>query len=85
MPSGRMEPMDDLTPERPRDAGVPEEVPEELSAIEGARILANEARERLRGDGFTDDEIDKWAESFITEVSAGDVEQFVAWIGRQER
>lgn len=80
-----MELMDDLTPERPRDAGVPEEVPEELGAIEGARILANEARERLRGDGFTDDQIDQWAESFITEVSAGDVEQFVAWIGRQER
>ena len=76
---------DNLTPERPLDAGVPEEVPEALSAIEGAHILANEARERLRGEGFTDDEIDKWAETFITEVGAGDVDQLVAWIGRQER
>jgi hypothetical protein len=80
-----MEPMDDLTPERPRDAGVPEEVPEALSAIEGARILGNEARERLRGEGFTDDEIDQWAEAFITEIGAGDVDQLVAWIGLQER
>jgi hypothetical protein len=77
--------MDDLTPEGPRDAGVPEEVPEALSAIEGARILANEARERLRGDGFTDDQIDKWAETFITEVGSGDVDQLVAWIARQSR
>ncbi len=75
---------DNVTPERPRDAGVPEEVPEELGAIEGAHILANEARERLRGDGFTDDQIDQWAETFITEVGAGDVDQLVAWIGRQE-
>jgi hypothetical protein len=76
--------MDDLTPERPRDAGVPEEVPEELSAIEGARILANEARERLRADGFTDDQIDQWARTFITENDAGTVDDFVAWIKRQE-
>ncbi len=76
---------DNLTPERPLDAGVPEEVPEALSAIEGARILANEARERLRADGFTDDEIDKWAESFITEVGAGEVDDLVDWIRRQER
>ena len=77
--------MDDLTPERPRDAGVPEEVPEELSAIEGARTLANEARERLRADGFTDDQIDQWAESFITEVSSGSVDDLIAWIGGKER
>lgn len=80
-----MELMDDLTPERPRDAGVPEEVPEALSAIEGAHILANEARERLRGDGFTDDEVDQWAKTFITEVGTGDVDELIAWIGRQER
>jgi hypothetical protein len=44
-----------------------------------------QARERLRGDGFTDDQIDQWAETFITEVGAGDVDQLVAWISRQER
>jgi hypothetical protein len=77
--------MDDLTPERPRDAGVPEEVPESLGAIEGARTLANEARERLRADGFSDDQIDQWAETFITEVGSGDVEELVGWIAEQER
>lgn len=77
--------MDDLTPERPRDAGVPEEVPESVTSIEGARTLGNEARERLRADGFTDDQIDQWALTFITEDDAGSVDDFIAWIARQER
>ncbi len=79
-----MGPMDDLIPERPRDAGVPEEIPEELGAIEGARTLGNEARGRLRRDGFTDTQIDEWAESFIAEVGAGSVDDFVDWISRKE-
>jgi hypothetical protein len=77
--------MDDLKPERPRDAGVPEETPDALSAIEGARTLANEARERLHREGFTDDQIDEWAKTFITEDDAGSVSDFIAWIGRQQR
>jgi hypothetical protein len=76
-------PQDDLTPERPRDAGVPEEVPEELGQIEGGRTLANEARERLRNDGFTDDQIDEWAEAFIAEKSSGTVDELIAWISRE--
>ena len=77
--------MNDLTPERPRDAGVPEETPEQLSAIEGARTLANESRERLTADGFTNDQIDQWAKTFITEDDAGSVDDFIAWIARQEK
>jgi hypothetical protein len=81
---GQNHPMDDLNPERPRDAGVPEETPESVTAIEGARTLANEARERLREDGFTDDQIDQWAKTFITENDAGSVEDFITWIRLQE-
>lgn len=77
--------MDDLTPERPRDAGVPEEVPGALSSIEGARILANEARDRLRADGFTDAQIDQWAEAFIAERGSGEVDDLVAWIAAREQ
>ena len=62
---------DPVVPERPRDADVPEEVPEDLGAIEGARVLGNEARPRLRADGFTDRQIDEWAETFIAEVGVG--------------
>jgi hypothetical protein len=76
--------MPEPEPAAPRDVGVAEEVPE-LSQIEGARLLGNDARERLHADGFDDAQIDAWAETFITEVGSGTVEQFVAWIERQER
>jgi hypothetical protein len=75
--------MPEPIPESPSEAGVPEETPE-LSQIEGARILGNDARERLHADGFTDQQIDEWAETFIAENSSGTVDQFIAWIAAQE-
>jgi len=81
---GQNDAMDDLIPERPRDAGVPEEVPAELGNIEGARTLGNEARDRLHADGFTDQEIDQWAETYVAENGGGTVDEFVEWISRQE-
>jgi hypothetical protein len=75
---------DSVTPERPRDENVPEEVPDSTSAIEGARMLGNEARGRLRADGFTDRQIDEWAEAFMTEVGSGEVDDLVAWIAARE-
>jgi hypothetical protein len=76
--------MPEPEPAAPSDVGVPEEVPD-LPQIEGARLLGNDARERLRADGFDDQQIDDWAETFIAEVGSGTVDQFVAWISRQER
>jgi hypothetical protein len=75
--------MPEPTPATPEEAGVVEEVPE-LTAIEGARTLGNEARARLHADGFTDAEIDAWAETFIAEKSSGTVDEFVAWIANRE-
>ena len=75
--------MPEPTPESPAEAGVVEETPE-LTAIEGARTLGNDARERLHADGFSDTQIDAWAETFIAEESSGTVDQFVAWISEQE-
>jgi hypothetical protein len=71
-------------PERPRDAGVAETEPEALSALEGARLLANEAREELTARGFGGEQIRKWADAYIERFGAGDVEQFIAWIEREE-
>jgi hypothetical protein len=76
--------MPEPEPLKPEDVGVPEEVPE-LAEIEGARLLGNDARKRLHADGFDDAEIDAWAETFIAENSSGTVDEFVAWIARQER
>jgi hypothetical protein len=75
--------MPEPEPLKPEDVGVAEEVPE-LSQIEGARLLGNDARERLHADGFDDAEIDAWAETFIAENSSGTVDEFVAWIAREE-
>jgi hypothetical protein len=71
-------------PSRPEDVGVAEETPE-LGEIEGARILGNDSRSRLHADGFTDAQIDSWAETYIAEVGSGTVDEFVAWINRREQ
>jgi len=76
--------MPEPTPERPRDAGVRETEPAELGQYEGASLLANDARERLRADGFTDSQIERWAETYIAERSSGSADEFVAWIIEQE-
>lgn len=76
--------MDELVPEPPHCAGVAEAIPGS-DGIEGAHVLADEAREQLRPFGFTDDEIDAWAEAFVAEEHSGDIETFVGWIAEQER
>jgi hypothetical protein len=71
-------------PESPAQAGVTEEIPAELGQIEGARMLGNDARDRLRADGFTDRQIDQWAETYVAENGGGEVDEFVDWIRAQE-
>jgi hypothetical protein len=48
--------------------------------IEGAHLLANEARPFLTGCGFDDDRILRWAEASIAEEGSGDAACFVSWI-----
>ncbi|MBV8296891.1 MAG: hypothetical protein JO085_08650 [Acidimicrobiia bacterium] len=75
--------MSDLTPEEPHDAGVPEKLADQAHE-EGARILADEAREQLTARGFTDQEIREWAETYIAEEGSGSVDGLIEWIARQE-
>ncbi len=75
--------MDNLEPEHPHDAGVPEQIPDVMQ-FEGAEVLANQARAQLRGDGFTDREIDEWAQTYIAIEHSGDVESFLEWIRARE-
>jgi hypothetical protein len=72
-----------LKPEHPHQAGVEETEPD-FDHFEGAELLANEARPRLRSAGFTDDEIDEWAHTYISTVGTGDVFSFIAWIREKE-
>ncbi|MFN8038270.1 MAG: hypothetical protein U0Q07_03570 [Acidimicrobiales bacterium] len=80
-------PTDDVTPDFPEEDGVAEpELPE--VDVEGARLLANEARDRLRPDGFTDDEIDAWTRSYFESDAGGqgegDVDGLVAFIEAEQ-
>jgi hypothetical protein len=76
--------MPEPEPAKPQDFGVEEELPE-LMQIEGARTLGNDARTRLHADGFDDEQIDAWAETYVAEEGGGTVEDFVRWIARRER
>ena len=76
--------MSELTPEEPHEAGVPEKVADQ-SHEEGARILADEARDQLTARGFTDEQIREWAETYIADEGSGSVEGLIDWIARRER
>lgn len=74
---------DDLNPDRPEDEGlVDPELPE--VDVEGAHLLANEARPRLRADGFDDDQIDGWTRAYFEAGHEGDVDGLVAFIADQQ-
>ena len=80
-------PTDDVTPEMPEDEGIIE--PElRTEEIEGARLLANEARVRLRADGFDDDEVDAWTRAYYVSTEGGadegDVDGLVAFIAEEQ-
>ena len=76
--------MSDIEPERPNESGVEESTPPTMQ-VEGARVLADDAKPLLEGKGFTDDQIRRWADTYIAEAGSGDVESFVAWIDRQQQ
>ncbi|HSJ46308.1 MAG TPA: hypothetical protein VK923_16655 [Euzebyales bacterium] len=73
----------DLEPEEPSEAGVSEAEPD-VSHVEAARLLADQAGERLEAQGFDREEIRKWADAYAREEGSGDVDDLVEWIARQE-
>jgi sporulation protein YlmC with PRC-barrel domain len=83
------EPADDvdlastLTPEYPHDVGLEDETPD-VSHLEGAHLLANDARALLRADGFTDDEILVWAETYLAEHGTAELQGFLEWMATAE-
>jgi hypothetical protein len=72
-----------LEPEDPADAGVAERTPDD-SRIEGAHVLAGQARPHLEDRGFSEDQVIRWADAFIAEHGHGDVALFLDWIAQQE-
>ena len=76
-------PRDDIQPDRPEDEGLTDPDLPQVN-IEGAHLLANEARGRLKADGFTDDEVDAWTRVYFEEGHEGDVEGLVAFIAAEQ-
>ena len=75
---------DELEPTTPSDAGVDPETPD-LAQIEAARVLTNDARDRLKSEGFSDEQIRKWAETYVAEEGgSADLRDFYNWIEERE-
>jgi hypothetical protein len=75
---------DDVVPDMPADEGLDQPELGTLE-VEGARLLGNDARARLRSDGFDDDEIDAWANAYyVANADEGDVDGLIAWIAEEQ-
>ena len=75
---------DDLEPEAPREAGVPEPEPR-VEDVEPARLVENDVRDRLQREGFSEEQILKWVEAYFDSHSEGSADEVIEWIKRQER
>ena len=76
---------DELEPAMPEDEGVPTETPD-LAQLEAARLLANDARPRLRSEGFSEAQIRHWAETYVSEEGgSADLRDFLDWIRTRQR
>lgn len=55
------------------------------SQSDTAWLLAAQAKPRLNVQGFADEEIEEWAEAYVREVGAGDMQGFIAWLVERQR
>jgi hypothetical protein len=64
------------------DPGYPQP---QAAEVESAHLLANDSRQRLRAEGFSDEDIDRLADDFIAEDRGEDTEAFIDWAHRIRR
>lgn len=74
-----------LQPDKSGRTAQPGHPQPQAAEIESARILANEAREALRGRGLTDDEIRTLADDYVAEDRGESLEAFIAWASGRGR
>ena len=55
----------------------------EAAEVESARLLANQARERLRERGLGDEEIQRLADEYIALDRGEELEAFIRWAGER--
>jgi hypothetical protein len=58
------------------DPGYPQP---QAAEVESAHPLANQARQRLRAAGFSDEDIDRLADDFIAEDRGEETGAFIGW------
>jgi hypothetical protein len=56
-----------------------------ITDVEGARLLANEARPELCDAGFSDEAIQEWVDAFFAHRHQGTVSELLGWIEQQQR
>ena len=54
------------------------------AAVESARVLANEVRDRLRAEGLDDASIERLADRYVADDRGADPEAFIEWARGQE-
>ena len=69
-------PLEDQKHGQTADPGRPQP---EASEVESARLLANQAREELEGDGVSWTEIRRLADAYIAEDRGTDLPGFLEW------
>ena len=73
-----------LEPEK-RTGDAEGQVQPEAAEVESARLLANDAGDRLRPRGLDDEQIRRLADEFIARDRGEAVDDFVAWAEQRER
>jgi hypothetical protein len=68
-----------LAPGKVGDSAEPGRPQPEAAEVESARLLANQARDRLEATGLQDDEIRRLADEYIALDLGEDVDEFVDW------
>jgi hypothetical protein len=69
-----------LEEEKRGQTSEPGEAQPEAAEVEGARLLENQARDRLRAAGFFDEQIRKLADEYIALDRGEDLDEFIRWV-----
>ena len=68
-----------LEPDKHGETSEPGHPQPEAAEVESARLLENQARERLRSTGLGDDEIRRLADEFVALDRGTDLDEFIDW------
>jgi hypothetical protein len=68
-----------LEPEKRGPSSEPGHAQPAAPEVESARLLANQASERLTGEGFPEDRIRQLADEFVARDLGEDVAEFITW------